>query len=202
MGPYACFGHDLIFRCHPSKLIVGLDLKLIVIDISDINKTAKEETMETHLVVKMEIEEQADRYLAGGFHCGEAVVKSVLDAMGEDGSTAAAHATPFGGGIGKTKAELCGALSGALIGIGHFFGRREPGPNWDRAARLSEELLHTFSDRHGDIQCAALCARFGEADQKEKCHDLIRNTAGRLYDMLIREGAGQAAAACDGFAGE
>lgn len=143
--------------------------------------------METHAVIKKEIEEQAGRYFGNGFHCGEAVVKSVLDALGEDGETAAAHATPFGGGFGTSGQEACGALSGALIGIGHFYGRRQPAPEWDTAARLAAELHGTFSQIHGTVQCAALCEIFGDAEQKERCRALTSDMAGRLYEILIRE---------------
>lgn len=44
------------------------------------------------------------------------------------------------GGFGKTYEETCGALSGALIVIGHLHGRRELGDNWDLPAELGAEI--------------------------------------------------------------
>lgn len=146
--------------------------------------------METVLASKEEIGREAGRYFGNGYHCGETVVRTVLDALGQDGALAAVYATPFGGGFGKTEQEACGALSGALIAIGHFWGRRESGPDWDTASRLAAEIRSKFVDRHGTSQCAALCQRFGQEEQMERCGELVRNAAVALFDVMVREGAG------------
>ncbi len=62
---------------------------------------------------------RAGHYFGNGFHCAEAIVTAVIEAIGEDPSEDRAHATAFGGGFGRTYQEACGALSAAFIVIGH-----------------------------------------------------------------------------------
>ena len=83
-------------------------------------------------------------YFGNGFHCAEAVAAAVLETLGEDASEAAAHATAFGGGFGRTYQEACGALSGALIAIGHLHGRRRPVDEWDLPATLGTKIRQRF----------------------------------------------------------
>ncbi len=127
---------------------------------------------------------QAGEYFGNGFHCAESVVKSVIDGMGHDGSLAAAHATAFGGGFGKSHEEACGALSGALIVIGHFFGRTRPHPDWDRPADLGADIRNRFIEQWGTTHCRTLCDRFGEEHQMDCCRDIVRGVAKDLTLLL------------------
>ena len=111
---------------------------------------------------KKRISLNAGNYFENGYHCAEAVVAAVLEGMGIDASEPVTHATAFGGGIGRTFQEVCGALSGCLIVIGHIhgrFGHREC--HWGESGRPSRKTtdchvdagagkcstLHHFSDR-------------------------------------------------------
>ncbi len=57
-------------------------------------------------------------------------------------------ATGFSGGLGDTRQELCGALSGGVMIIGALFGRgsleEDDQPAVDLAARYRERFLETF----------------------------------------------------------
>ncbi len=130
------------------------------------------------------ISSQAGDSFGNGFHCAEAVAKSVIDGMGGDGSAAAAHATAFGGGFGKSHEEACGALSGALIVIGHFFGRTQPHPDWDRPADLGAGIRNQFIDQWGSTRCRTLCDRFGEEGQMDCCREIVRGVAKDLMHLL------------------
>ncbi len=126
------------------------------------------------------ISNQAGEYFGNGFHCAEAVAKSVIDGMGMDGSLATAYATAFGGGFGKSHEEACGALSGALIVIGHFFGRTRPHEDWDRPADLAAGVRDRFLEQWGTTHCRTLCDRFGEEHQMDRCRDIVRGVAKEL----------------------
>lgn len=133
---------------------------------------------------------QAGAYFGNGYHCAESVVRSVLDNLGEDGIQVAPLATAFGGGFGNTKAEACGAISGALIVVGYFFGRREPLPDWRRAAEMGCGIRNDFLQAQGTTCCRTLCDRFGEEDQMDQCRKLVKDVAGQLFDRLIKSGVG------------
>ncbi len=134
--------------------------------------------------MKQKIAVQSGNYLGNGLHCAEAVVMSILEAAGEPYSEAIAHATAFGGGVGKTYEETCGALSGALIVIGHYHGRRFPGENWDNPARLGAELRERFVSDFGSTHCATLRNRFGQEAQMCECRKLVQIVTESLLDTL------------------
>jgi C_GCAxxG_C_C family probable redox protein len=108
-----------------------------------------------------------------GYHCAEAVVAAFFEHLGADQADAVAHATAFGGGMGKTFADSCGVLTGSMIAIGHMCGRRQRGENWDLPARLGAAVRQHFIDCHGTGNCAVLRQRFGEEKQMDECRKLV-----------------------------
>jgi len=132
--------------------------------------------------------DRATDLFGNGFHCAEAVATAVLEALGEAPGEAAAHATAFGGGFGKTHDEACGALSGALIVIGHLHGRRAPGGEWDLPARLAAEARQRFIARFGTAHCATLRNRFGDERQMAECRNLVASVTETLLELLAENG--------------
>jgi len=128
--------------------------------------------------------DKAAGYFTNGFHCAEAVATAVLEVMGHNPSEAAAHATAFGGGFGRTFQEACGALSGGLIAIGHLHGRRAPVGEWDLPARLGEEIRRRFLENYGTTHCLTLRERFGKEHQTDECQKLVKVVAASLTCLL------------------
>ncbi|OGR21328.1 MAG: hypothetical protein A3J85_06405 [Desulfobacula sp. RIFOXYA12_FULL_46_16] len=137
--------------------------------------------------VKESISQTSKHYFENGYHCAEAIVASVLEGMGIDASDAVAHATPFGGGMGRTLQETCGALTGCLIVIGHFHGRHVPGTSWDKPAQLAANIRQTFLDRFETTSCIRLRDRFGDEMQPKECCHIVKILAAGLVDLLQRE---------------
>lgn len=131
-----------------------------------------------------QVAEQATTYFGEDYHCAEAVVAALFEAMGEDASDAIAHATAFGGGFGRTFTEACGVLSGSMIVIGHLYGRRQKGESWDTPAALGETVRQLFVDRHGSSNCGVLRDRFGEEQQMPECRKLVQETTIALINLL------------------
>ena len=104
--------------------------------------------------------------------------------MGMDASGAVAHATPFGGGMGRTFQEACGALSGCLIVIGHLYGRHQPGESWDIPAKLAANIRQVFLDRYETTCCKKLRNRFGEEMQQQECCNIVKTLATDLVKLL------------------
>ncbi len=114
-----------------------------------------------------------------GLHCAEALVCAILNQAGVPGSEikmAMAHATPFGGGMGKTFDEACGALSGALIAVGHLFGRHDSETSWQIPADLASAVRLAFTNKAGTTHCRTLRERFGD-NQEAECTELVRHIA-------------------------
>jgi C_GCAxxG_C_C family probable redox protein len=136
----------------------------------------------------IDIQQAADRAAASfgeGYHCAEAVVSAFFESMGEDPTEAVAHATPFGGGIGKSLDEVCGVLSGCLIAIGHVCGRRKRGDSWDAAAEFGGAIRRQFIDSHGSSNCGVLRGQFGPEQQMSECRRLVREGTLCLLTMYL-----------------
>lgn len=131
--------------------------------------------------------ERAASYFGEGYHCAEAVVAAFFESLGDDPTEAVAHATPFGGGFGKSFGDACGVLSGSMIAIGHVCGRRQRGDSWDRPAEFGAAIRQLFIDRYGTSNCSVLRERFGEEQQMTECRKLVREGTVALLRMY-REG--------------
>lgn len=127
---------------------------------------------------------KAFRYHVDGLHCAEAVSKAILEVYGNGYSPQVPMAaTGFGGGIGRTHADLCGALAGGVLAIGCLLGRTRPGDEWEDAAELTAKLREEFIARWGTTSCAALLEGFGEESDTE-CKNLSEQVAQMLGALL------------------
>ncbi len=140
----------------------------------------------------MTIETTQSRALAlhrSGFHCAEAVCSAILEAYGPDlPQDLARAATAFGGGIGRSSEDLCGALAGGLAAIGFLFGRTRPGTDWSQAALLAADFRSGFLAREGATLCPRLLERFGPQENMAACKDLSGRTAGLLAELMENMG--------------
>lgn len=132
---------------------------------------------------QLSVGEKAGKYFQNGYHCAEAVASAVLEDRDIDPRQAVAHATPFGGGMGRTFCETCGAISGGLIAIGHVHGRREIGENWDKPAAMGEALRNAFVKEYDVTDCGVLRERFGE-EQSIQCTRIVEVMAAATVDVL------------------
>lgn len=125
----------------------------------------------------------ASDYFLNGFHCAESVASAVLESRNIDPAQATMHATPFGGGVGKSFCDMCGALSGGLIAIGHFHGRTQRGKNWDSPAEMGKELREHFIEQYGETNCGKLRERFGDR-QMEKCAQIVEAVSQATKEII------------------
>lgn len=144
---------------------------------------------------------KAAAIFGNGFHCAESVAVAVLETLGENPAEATAHATAFGGGVGETYEEACGALSGALIAIGHLYGRRNPGGDWALPAELGAEIREHFIEDHQSTRCLSLRQRFGEENQMAECRKIVATVANRLTALVLESVADDGAACPEGSPG-
>lgn len=91
----------------------------------------------------------------GGYNCAQAVVVAFCDVTGMDETFAAKLSSSFGGGMGRLR-EVCGAVSGMLMVIGHLYGYVTPGEediHKKEHYQLVQELAGKFQAEVGSIVC-------------------------------------------------
>ena len=88
-------------------------------------------------------------------NCAQAVMVAFCDVTGLDEDFAARISCSFGGGMGRMR-EVCGAVSGMLMVLGHLYGYADPGvEDCHKAAHytLVQELAEKFRKEAGSIIC-------------------------------------------------
>jgi len=98
-------------------------------------------------------------------------------------------ATPFGGGIGSTHQDVCGAVSGGLIVIGALHGRDRPDQmaRKERSAELASRYWRAVRRALGDTRCQPLRDRHHGADGSGTCAPVVRRAAELLVETLKGE---------------
>jgi len=132
-----------------------------------------------------DVEQRAQALFESGLNCAEAVLTAVLAGQGvTDCAEATRLGTAFGAGVGRSKEELCGALSGGLIALGYLQGRDRGSEKWDGLASLAAGVRDRFKALHGCTSCSALLARLGPQEDMDKCVALSAVTAGLFHEAL------------------
>ena len=91
----------------------------------------------------------------GGYNCAQAIAVAFHKELNLTPQYAAKMASSFGGGMGRMR-EVCGAVSGMLMVLGHLYGYTDPGEeDCHKAAHyaLVQELSAKFREEAGSIIC-------------------------------------------------
>jgi len=119
----------------------------------------------------MPSEEEAVRHASEcwekGLNCAESALRGVCYGMGiELPEVALKIATPFGGGVGRCE-DLCGALSGGVMGIGAALGRGEAKGDKFASYNATKKLHEQFTKDFG----SSICKELNHGDFKSKEHE-------------------------------
>ena len=93
-------------------------------------------------------------------------------------------ATPFGGGVGGTREELCGALAGGVMVIGALYGRTEAGPDETQAYEFAKRYHAAFLAEFGHTQCAPIREAYAKPDGSHGCDVVVAIAARALLGVL------------------
>lgn len=138
------------------------------------------------------IKTDAEELFRGGFFCSEAVMSSIRSNFELDvPEEVIAMASGFPVGIGRAKC-LCGAISGAVMALGLFFGRTRQGdPKVEKNMALSKELHDYFKVANGknSLCCRVLTKEFdmGTGEHKAQCIAFTGLAAAKTAEIIIRE---------------
>lgn len=113
------------------------------------------------------------------FYCAETVVTLIAEAGNRNSPDVTRMATGFCSGASRTCGQ-CGAVSGAIMGLGLYAGRAEPGDDYDAVYALVHEFVERFEAKCGSLNCLDLIGcdfatpegqrRFQEKKLKRKCY--------------------------------
>jgi C_GCAxxG_C_C family probable redox protein len=131
-----------------------------------------------------------------GWLCSEAVLQALAEALSISSEWIPRVATGFAAGMGRS-GEVCGAVSGAVLGLGLRFGRNtlEETPGDTRPHWYATELVKEMNERHGSVTCAGILGldlkdpedmkRYYELDHwNTTCCSLIREATFLAYEII------------------
>jgi C_GCAxxG_C_C family probable redox protein len=139
-------------------------------------------------MTKEDIEQKAFAYFNSGFHCAESMLKTFMEMNSkEPDPSITKFASGFGGGMGGTHCETCGALTGGIIVLGWLFGRKDPGDDKQKVISLSSEFRTQFLKYFSSTNCQKILDLMEKQEIKMDCKKLTAETAGILYEILQKE---------------
>jgi len=146
---------------------------------------------------KAQVEQRTYDLFQGGLICAESVLTAVLEAADVAADDFAPQiATAFGGGVGRCREEMCGALAGGLMALGMLQGRAQADESWDGIASRAAEFREKVRAITGHTRCKDILDALGPQENLEKCKRFTASTAGILHDLLQRPGEAGAAQQC------
>lgn len=130
----------------------------------------------------------------GGFYCSEAIVSSIrknIDPNMPAELVAAASGFPIG--VGRSQC-MCGAISGAIIALGYFFGKNSPNtgndPTNQKCMELSYELQDSFRKNHQGTLCCHIHIKgmdLSSGEHKKQCVAFTGEMARKTAELIARE---------------
>jgi C_GCAxxG_C_C family probable redox protein len=94
-------------------------------------------------------------------------------------------ACPFGGGLGGSRDELCGLLSGGVIVLGALYGRTSPAENDDALYERVKGWRTAFTEAFGATCCRTILA--GLPDEPKRCRTLVDEATMMLLEAIRDE---------------
>lgn len=129
------------------------------------------------------VEQEAEKLFQSGWNCAESVFQALHAHFGE-GAAPVHLVTGLGGGLASKR--TCGALTGAVVGLGLACGRRSPDDAAKTAAYAKvNELYRAFRDTFHTTECWELTSGYEDAQaRKRRCTLLVKTAARRAADLM------------------
>jgi C_GCAxxG_C_C family probable redox protein len=109
--------------------------------------------------------------------------------LGDLEAQCARMATGLAGGLGNTKQEMCGALSGGVLVIGGLLGRESLDQDDWAAINLADRYRQRFLAEFGYTQCGRLREKVVDAPGGPgSCAALVERAAVILLGLLTEAG--------------
>jgi C_GCAxxG_C_C family probable redox protein len=139
-------------------------------------------------MTKKEIEQKTFTYFHSGFNCAESILKTFVELYSKEPDQGITKlASGFGGGIGGSHCETCGALTGGIIALGWMFGRKDPSDDKQKVYSLSAEFRNQFLKKFSSTNCQKILDMMEKHNIKLDCKKLTAEAVGILYEILQKE---------------
>lgn len=146
--------------------------------------------MKKEVSIKKIRNDAEDLFRKGDFFCSESIVSSIKNNFEIDmPDEMIAMASGFPVGIGRSKC-VCGAISGAIMCLGYFFGRTTGGdPKVQKTLELASELQESFRNNHKVSCCKVLTHGMDMAsgEHKAQCISFTGEMAEKAAQIIVRE---------------
>jgi len=94
-------------------------------------------------------------FFKSGFFCAESVLLAIAESQGIQSDLIPRIATGFCSGISRT-GGVCGAVSGAIMGINIIAGRDLPTESYELSYSFVQKLISRFEGQFGSVNCRQL----------------------------------------------
>jgi len=143
--------------------------------------------------IKKVREEAEEIFRLGGFYCSEAIISSIRKNIDPDMPLELVSAgSGFPIGVGRSRC-LCGAISGAVVCLGYFFGRTGPSspddPRSEKCLELTHELQESFRKNHKVLCCHIHIEGLDIAngEHRPQCIAFTGEMAQKTAEIIARE---------------
>jgi len=139
-----------------------------------------------------QVAERSEALFQQGFCCAESVLEAIAESRGIKSELIPKIATGLCGGIART-GDICGAVSGGVLGINLLAGRSQASQSPDGNIRLVRAFLSQFEAKFGTTNCERLmgCRLDTPEGQRFFKENKLRETK---CQMFTKEAAGMASA--------
>ncbi len=137
----------------------------------------------------------AETLFSKGLFCAESAVLAIAASQGVESEILPRAATGFCSGMART-CGTCGALSGAIMGLGLALGRDSADGSVERAYEAVGKLIRQFEEEFGSTNCMGILdcdlgtpegqAFFRENNLRELCARITGRAAG-IASELVKE---------------
>lgn len=141
-----------------------------------------------------DISNKAEGLFRNGFCCSEAVFLAIAEALNLKSELIPKIATGFCGGIARTS-NICGAVTGAVMGISLITGRNSPDESREKNHQLVRDLMSKFEAQFGSLMCSKLIGcrldtpegykEFIDKNLREKCIDFVSFAAITAVKLIM-----------------
>jgi C_GCAxxG_C_C family probable redox protein len=142
---------------------------------------------------------RALKHFDDGLYCAESVLVATCEALDLQSNVVPRIATGLCSGMART-GGTCGALSGAILGIGLVVGRDSGEVSVEPAYLIVRRLVEAFLERHGSTACPELIECdlgttegqriFKEEHRVERCRRYVQEAGDMLMQMTAAAGRG------------
>lgn len=133
-------------------------------------------------------QEKALELFENNFNCSQSVFASFAADLDLPENTCLKIATPFGGGIGRQQLT-CGAVTGALMILGMYFGKGLTDDDQKKKYTYDKtnEFLKRFREKNGSITCRDLLEGLNMNDPDEYATIKERNMFATHCNCFVKD---------------